>query len=243
VAAGKCHIAFDFFGTLVNYRAGVESDGAAAARRELDRLGATLDARSFAAVFKRCFDHLEQAALRTMREFSMTDAAERLFAELSIEVAPPDARRFIDAYLEDWSRDVKPWPRLGAFLDALDLPKSVVTNTHDPHLVPRLLRRFGHDPAFTRITTSVAHGFRKPHASIFAAHLAALDLAPAQVVFVGDNPACDYFGPRALGIDAYLIAPAKVSGVPEAHRLGHLFELPARLEELTASRSSSTSRP
>ena len=55
--------------------------------------------------------------------------------------------------------------------------------------------------------------------------------APRQrdVVFVGDNPECDYFGPRAVGIEAFLIAARPVSGVAERHRLAHLYQLSERL--------------
>jgi FMN phosphatase YigB (HAD superfamily) len=56
-----------------------------------------------------------------------------------------------------------------------------------------------------------------------------LGLAIGQVVFVGDNPECDFHGPRSIGMEAYLVAAAPVPGVPDSHRLGHLYELTARI--------------
>lgn len=224
------HIVFDFFGTLVNYSVGVEAGTNPRARAVLAHHGVTIEPAVFVATFGACFDELEVEAERTFDEYSMDDSARALCAELGLDLDAAERRAFIDAYLEDWNEFVAPWPRLDAFLESLRLPKSVITNTHDASLVPGLLRRFGVADAFERVTTSVEHGRRKPDASIYHAHLDELDLTPEQVVFVGDNPACDYFGPRAVGIESYLVAPRSVAGVAESHRIAHIYDLPARLD-------------
>jgi FMN phosphatase YigB (HAD superfamily) len=96
-------------------------------------------------------------------------------------------------------------------------------------MVVGLMERLRIRGSFERVTTSISHGFRKPHPSIYVAHLDAIGARSRDAVFVGDNAACDYFGPRAIGIEAYLIAVRPISGVDERHRLAHLYQLSERL--------------
>src|SRR6202008_3379241 len=52
---------------------------------------------------------------------------------------------------------------------------------------------------------SLNHGKTKPHASIFQAVLALLDVEPADAVMVGDTVEDDIEGARALGMRAILV--------------------------------------
>jgi putative hydrolase of the HAD superfamily len=72
------------------------------------------------------------------------------------------------------------------------------------------------------------HGFVKPHRSIFETALAALDVAPHEVAMVGDSPADDIDGARALGIRAILLdrEGLQAAGPDVIHTLA---ELPAAL--------------
>ena len=222
------HVVFDFFGTLVSYRDGVRDNPVGRARAVLAGLGDELSEAQLTDALERCFEDLEAWSSATLREYSMLDAARLLFERRSI-AAVAQAETFVEAYLEDWVEGVAGVPGLAEWLGAFDVAKSVLSNTHHEPMLRRQLSRLGIDGNFCRVTTSIGHGLRKPHASIYRAHLAALGVAPADAVFVGDNPACDYFAPRSVGMAAYLIAERPVPGVPEAHRLRHLFELEARL--------------
>jgi putative hydrolase of the HAD superfamily len=223
------HLIFDFFGTLVNYEEIVGAHRIELARTELSNYGVDLDADAIAARFSDSTAALERLAQATLEEFSMADAARAFFADLGVGATDVLVERFVDAFLADWTGAVVPLPRLREWLAALPLPKSVLSNTHHEPMVLGLLDRFDLRHAFGRITTSIGHGYRKPHASVYRAHLDAVGVAARDAVFVGDNPQCDYFGPRAVGIEAYLIAPRPVAGVPERFRLGHLYQLMERL--------------
>ena len=75
---------------------------------------------------------------------------------------------------------------------------------------------------------SRAHGRTKPHASIFQAALAALDVDPPEAAMVGDSPEDDISGARALGIRAILIdREGRYPGAPD--RIPDLLALPAAL--------------
>ena len=75
---------------------------------------------------------------------------------------------------------------------------------------------------------SLSHGRTKPHASIFEAALAALEVTPPDTVMVGDSYADDIEGARALGIRAILIDREGLHP-HEADRIEALGELQAAL--------------
>jgi putative hydrolase of the HAD superfamily len=84
-----------------------------------------------------------------------------------------------------------------------------------------------------RVYSCIA-GMVKPHASIYRQALDALDVAPAEAVFVGDKLDVDVAGPQKIGMRAVLVAsPFRVEEsveiVPDA-RIETVDELPALLE-------------
>jgi HAD superfamily hydrolase (TIGR01662 family) len=75
---------------------------------------------------------------------------------------------------------------------------------------------------------SLGHGKTKPHASIFAAVLAALDVLPGEAAMVGDTIEDDIDGARALGMRAILVD--RLGRHPGYDgRLESLYELPVAL--------------
>jgi HAD superfamily hydrolase (TIGR01549 family) len=78
------------------------------------------------------------------------------------------------------------------------------------------------------IVDSRSHGRVKPHPTIFQAALAALAVAPADAVMVGDSLEEDIDGARALGMRAILLD--REQRHPEVdERLTNLYALPAAL--------------
>ena len=223
------HVIFDFFGTLVTYREGIEGNPIERARMELATHGVELPADELAGRLSACFAVLEDAAGQTLREYSMNDAIEMLYGELGVATSRHRVDRFVEAYLNDWTDSVRSLPRLGDWLAALPVRKSVLSNTHHEPMVVGLMDRLGIGDAFDRLTTSISHGFRKPHPSIYEAHLEALGIAANEAVFVGDNVECDFVAPRRVGMEAYLVSARPVSGVAERYRLAHLYQLIERL--------------
>jgi HAD superfamily hydrolase (TIGR01549 family) len=76
---------------------------------------------------------------------------------------------------------------------------------------------------------SRAHGWTKPHATIFQALLEALEVAPAEAVMVGDSLEEDVEGARALGIGAILLDREHRHPDYDGIRLEDLYGLPAAL--------------
>jgi FMN phosphatase YigB (HAD superfamily) len=75
---------------------------------------------------------------------------------------------------------------------------------------------------------SGAHGWTKPHASIFRAVLERLGVEPEEAAMVGDSPEDDIDGARALGMQAFLLD--RDGRHPEWEgRLRDLYALPSAL--------------
>ena len=79
--------------------------------------------------------------------------------------------------------------------------------------------------------SSFHHGKSKPHASIFRAMLALLEVEPAEAVMVGDTVADDVEGALAIGMRAVLVDRA---GLHEGFepRIADLYALPALVPRL-----------
>ncbi|GAB6878873.1 HAD family hydrolase [Halorubrum gandharaense] len=70
-------------------------------------------------------------------------------------------------------------------------PVGVLSNCAVPELAPRTLIRAGLRGEFDAVTTSVACGWRKPHAKAFEAAAEALGVEPSALTHVGDDPETD----------------------------------------------------
>jgi len=87
----------------------------------------------------------------------------------------------------------------------------------------------GIDSYIDTVVTSVEHGYRKPHPSIYAEALGRLGVEASSTVFVNDNYQADYLGPKQMGMTAYHISSKPNDSVPEIEQLRSLADLPDRL--------------
>jgi HAD superfamily hydrolase (TIGR01662 family) len=92
-------------------------------------------------------------------------------------------------------------------------------------------RHFELEGLFAVALSSAAHGFMKPHPSIFEAGLRAVGVEAPQAVMVGDSVAHDIEGARRLGMRAVLVARAGLSepAPPDVPVIQSLRELPPLL--------------
>ena len=223
------YLMFDFFGTLVHYRDGVVGNPV---ERSLDFLrgqGIELDAGEFTRRWQWVWDEIDREARATLREVHMPEGARRFFRELEHDVDGPAIATVVASYIEDWNEGVVEVEGLHEMLAAMSLDASIVSNTFDPPLVPGHVERLRLGHRFERIHTSIDHGYRKPHPSIYQAALDAAGVPAAEVLFVGDNPDCDYHGPRRMGMQAVLVSAQPCAGVPEHDRIVRVSDLDAWL--------------
>ncbi|MDJ0788419.1 MAG: HAD family hydrolase [Myxococcota bacterium] len=221
------HLVFDFFGTLVAYSSSRTSQGYRASHAQYRSAGGDLDYTSFLECWSAGFAQLDADTADTLREYSMTEAAAAFGRHASFEADPDTLARLASSYLREWNEGVRYIDGVASMLARLGgrFDLSIITNTHDPHLVPAHLKTLGVLPLFSRVVTSVSFGMRKPSPSIFEFALKELAVSPGQCLYVGDSHGPDYEGPRAVGIRSLLIDPDGVAPVPPRERIGSILEL------------------
>ena len=85
---------------------------------------------------------------------------------------------------------------------------AIVSNTawgSPAHLWREEIARHGLDRLVDEAVFCTDVGWRKPAPQIFTHTLEKLDARPRDCIFVGDDHRWDYFGPRAMGIEAVLL--------------------------------------
>ncbi|HYN94035.1 MAG TPA: HAD family hydrolase [Pilimelia sp.] len=236
--AGRTHILFDFFGTLVDYSASRTAQSHARSHELLLRLGARLSYRDFLAAWLRTNAEFDRLSDQDDHEFAMTEVGAAFLATaLGRQPAPADVEAFVVEYIGEWNTGVRYPAGITELVRELhrDHRLAVVTNTHRADLVPNHLEAMGLLPFVDAVITSVEVGWRKPHPTIYATALDALGIEARAAVFVGDTYGPDFAGPERAGMTAYLIDPHRRTPVPDARRLASIFDLPARLRAADAS--------
>jgi putative hydrolase of the HAD superfamily len=96
------------------------------------------------------------------------------------------------------------------------------------------LHRIGLAHFFERIVSAREVGALKPAPAMFHRAIAGTDLAPAEVAYIGDDPALDVEGSRRAGMRAVWVdrtqAPWPADIEPPSHRIASLIELIELLE-------------
>lgn len=226
-SAPRGALLFDFFGTLVDYQPDRARLAAIRAFELARSFGFGGDHAEFVARWDRASHALEAEARRTLVEFSMTDAARAFAADAHLDLEPAQHVDLGAVFVEEWAEHVHPVDGATAMLHRLTQSWTigVVSNTHDPAMVPRLLDDMGLAEIVSVTVLSIDHGRLKPHPSIYETALAQLGVDATDAVFIGDSHEADYLGPSDLGVRALLIDPDDRHGVDEAHRLASVCDV------------------
>lgn len=212
---------FDLFGTLVDYEP-VRTN--LAYRYCYESTNCAHSYEEFVAAWESCFSRHEKTSAASGLEFHMhavaADVCERLGK--SVDNAPALA----EAFIEDWQRGIIPVTGVTGLLTRLanHYRLALISNTHYPPMVQRLLSEMQLQPLFDVISLSVEVGVPKPGALIFEKTLAAMDVTPDQAVYIGDNFDTDYVGAKKAGLDCYLIG--RHARVPRDRQLRSIMDLP-----------------
>jgi putative hydrolase of the HAD superfamily len=226
------HILFDFFGTLVDYSPDRCDREFPRTRQALEELGLTLTGDELVATWDETWYPFEERSLLDHREFSMVDVGTVFLRSLlGREPDPAVTRTLMDVYIAEWEAGICHLEGLADWLSELarDYRLAIVSNVHEPVLVPRHLEKMGLKDRFDAVILSIEVGWRKPHPEIYATALQTLGAQPDQAVFVGDRLGPDFAGPQQAGIRSFLIDPLDRAGVPTPRRLDTIFDLSTRL--------------
>lgn len=222
-------VIFDFYGTLARWADGGATDyGAVLAAHGYELAPEALD-----AYFLRYdgVDHAEHSVSEEAYESWVRGRLRDLTDACSVEGA--DVDEVIDALRASDRGDMVAYPEAAAVLWSLrqaGLGIGVCSNWGWE------LDAFLDDAGLLDLVdagvTSARAGSRKPHPGIYAQTVAALGVAPAEVLFVGDSWGPDVRGPRRAGMTAVHVwrAEERVGQLapalePGDHRVGHLGEV------------------
>ena len=176
-------VSFDLFGTLVDVS--YPDDPAAVVADELDARGVAVPDDWGDAYREVHIDAPEGA------EVPLPAHVSAALASRGVD-APNNASRHAVVSAFDPEVTTRPGAREALDAAADRGPVGLLSNCSVPELVARTLIRADLDrDAFDTITTSVACGWRKPHAQAFETVARGLDVAPADLVHVGDDPRTD----------------------------------------------------
>ena len=225
-------VLLDVGGTLFEARPGAPEVYAAV----LSRLGAAVDAREVAPVFRRVWEDLTQLHPRGLDRYHGLKGGERewwgefvrrVLADLG-HAAPWE--RALDELLEEFARP-ELWyvfPEVTEVLGRLrsrGVPLAVVSNW-DSRL-PALLARLGLAGSFDAVLASAIEGVEKPDAAIFRRAAARPGVAPCECVHAGDSPLDDYRGAESAGMRPVLVdrAGSFANGYDRISDLRGLYDL------------------
>ena len=222
-------ILFDFFGTLVDYSASRSEQGYSETGAVLRAAGVRMPQATWLAAWEEVFADFDRRSQADLSEFGMRQVAVAFLHEVGAPVDDRLCTAFTRAYLREWNTGVTDIAGLVDVLDGLarDHRLAIVSNTHDPSLVPDHLDRLGIRQLFDDVVLSIDVGRRKPHPAVYRAALDRLGAAASRTLFVGDTPDADYHGPRAVGMRAVLVGDRPDPAVRT--RLGSVLDLPTHL--------------
>lgn len=221
-------ILFDFFGTLVRYSPSRVAQGYPQTHALLRTLGIDLSYEAFLRAWVDASEELDRRSAREAREFSMDEVARGFLARVSSEPRPEGAREAIwRCYVAEWEKGIAYIPGVPDLIRSLAtrFRVALVTNTHHAPLIARHLDALGIADRFDPVITSIEHGRKKPHPSIFEAALSLLRCPPSAALFVGDSFEADYAGARAAGMRAVLIDPDRTSNAPTTDVIASVLDL------------------
>jgi HAD superfamily hydrolase (TIGR01549 family) len=170
-------------------------------------------------------------------EVNYMDYYEGAWRRAGLDVPRDLLWRVLDLEQRCWDRSVRLAPDALETLAALrgrGLRLGIASNApFPPAMLHRQLRVNGLEEAVDVAVFSSEVGRRKPAPELYQAALGRLDVAPAEVLHVGDRVLEDYEGPRRLGMQAVLCTTLArerpPDGIPTIGRLSELVDYLHRL--------------
>lgn len=203
-------VAFDVNGTLVDILTDEHDEQIyRALGHTLTYAGVDLRRGEVRDLYFRYLDEQRSASAEEYPEFDVVAIFERMLVEhgTAFTAALPAARRaelplfLAEQYRGISRRRLQLYPCVDEVLEALSarFPLAIVTDGQDAWARAEL-HQVGLLERFSPVVVSGEHGYRKPDPRLFALVCAELELAPEQVLYVGNDMYRDVFGARRAGM-------------------------------------------
>jgi 2-haloacid dehalogenase len=204
-------LAFDVFGTVVDWRTGISRESAAF----LTRIGrADLDEADFADSWRLNYIGVMRAFRESGRAFATLDVLHREMLEQNLRAERIDPATLDDALLDDWNHAwhrLDPWPDAIAGLTRLKVRFPIVTLTNGNIALMLAMARRAGLPWDALLGAEVTR-FYKPDPRAYLATAEMLGLVPDQLCLVAAHHS-DLAAARACGLStAYIDRPREYGG-------------------------------
>jgi len=222
------HLLFDFFGTLVEYSDSRTEQGYQDSHAVLLANGSTFGYQEFLDRWEASCHQFDIAADATQDEYSMDTGVAGFLQNTFGSGYPPElVNTFRDVYLGEWSKGVRYLDGVPALLRQLRerFTLVLVTNTHSANFVHSHLRKMQIAEYFSLIVTSVEHGKRKPHPSIFQHALKTIGCESHNALYIGDTFTADYLGANGVGMRCLLIDPHQKQNIRAEDRIVSVLDI------------------
>lgn len=215
-------LAFDVFGTVVDWRSGVIRETA----EFLARIGRTdLNTAKFTDAWRfRYIDVMHHYGV-SGRAFATLDVLHREMLEQTLRAEGVDPTALDEALLDDWNRAwhrLDPWPDAVAGLTRLKTRFPIVTLTNGNIALMLAMSRRAGLPWDALLGAEVTHAY-KPDPRAYLGTAESLDLSPHQLCLVAAHHS-DLAAARACGLaTAYIDRPQEYGGraAPDADAAQH----------------------
>ncbi|WP_228976926.1 HAD family hydrolase [Streptomyces sp. DH12] len=185
---------------------------------------------------EEALEHWREATLAHWHRFSAGEVTweqqrrDRVRTFLGTALADDEADAWFARYLAHYEAAWELFPDTVPVLDRLaaDYRHAVLSNSSLLNQ-DRKLRVLGVRDRFEAVLCAADIGVSKPAAAAFHAACDALDLPPAEVAYVGDQPDIDARGAVEAGLLGVWLDRAGSGGRPELTRITGLDQLPALL--------------
>lgn len=163
--------------------------------------------KTFYTAFRESFDEAARLREQEEREVSAYERFHLFFKKLEISVTPnvePFLAALLEKHMACLAEVIHTPPEHRKLLEWLR-PKyqlGLISNFDHGPTARTILDRAGINSFFDLILISEEVGYRKPHPAIFEAACQALRVAPANAIFIGDNPVIDIAGAKGVGMAA-----------------------------------------
>ena len=204
-------VIFDLGSTLIDYPSSIweklSAECTVAARQSLIDRGVELPPEDqFAAAFEEAKNGFRRIAAETRVEWTIPQAAEKLFGKLGLPSGDDLSGSFFEAYYKVVREHISVYDDTVTVLEKIKESIGrigLISNTIFPEWAHRdELKQFGIEEFLDFTIFSSTFGLRKPHPDIFYKGANLAGYAPEECVYIGDRYIEDITGPNGIGMPA-----------------------------------------
>ena len=202
-------IIFDFIGTLTNVKNYSLENSKMKLYRAIVDAGFNVDVKSFLDAYSQA--HEKYRVIRYEKLVEVTNAIwiSEALNSLGFKATPEDSRikAAVNMFFEDYLNGLELRPCVKKLLKkaSMEYKLGIISNFTYAPVIYAGLRNLGINQFFNVVLVSEEVGWRKPHIKIFQEALKRLGVTAKEAVYVGDSPAEDIMGAKAVGMKTVFI--------------------------------------